>query len=347
MERRKFLGVALSTVGIPIVAEGSSLYGTPMSVTGPAEVDDVLSLSLSRAAVSPEAWGDIGVLKNLWQNVLFDQNEARAFSENPSVYLAAKGLPPSLLSGSDPETLMLKAVTDHTIKELILKRDYGGFLSQLRSLGILQSSGKSGLKARLKEVMAKDAAGLRNAFDKLNKLSPEEIKRMTAGDEFALLYSIISRNGVDGHISESTTEVAAICCAVAIFAVVIVEAAISIYLAVTVFSALAIDAQVVVYTSVFVDGATSASKLNFPVGKFTAGLAPQYLRDVQRAARVSQLLGSDQFAFEGYRKLICDEIDSVMEVSEELGMLNLQPAVRVSFSDATKRLAIRVAFGEA
>lgn len=368
MKRRNFLGIALGSLGIPKLATGTSLYGTPVSVVRRqlTSLNEPLRLSLTEANIPVGLWSDLSSLGTLWERVLTDPEEKTQFQRDPGGYLESRGVPRGILTAQDQEVKMLIAICNEDVLRSSIRGDYKEFLTKLSALGVVKSGPPSVLKARAIEALRNDST----------KFS-EHIKQLAASTNNRQFNSLLSTNEIKyiySQIAPSVDQVAVAAVPVAIAAIVVVY--VSVATTVTVAILAGVYVSVAVSTAITASGGhASSTKHEWPmfagppsgiitsqtaqservtqadkefveralIGKRMLALDPARLADAQKTARIAKMLKQDAFVLEANRQLIRDEIDAFISAAEELDLIKIPVATRTHVLDAMKQLSIRTA----
>lgn len=375
MKRRTFLGISLSTFGTPLLATGTSLYGTPGSITQGVRVlneGDVhlLSLPLSEIGIPDTALSELGAYAGIWQNILSDHGQRQLFKSDPDAYLEASGIPPSVLTSGDQEIKMLVASANDETLRLVVAGDYNGFFSHLQTLGLVGGA-PSTLKTRISELIRPKAAELKDKIAAMQRSGNlPKIDDLLESNELEFLYS---------QLIPDLTQVATAAIPVAAAAVIVltVVAYVSVGVAVTVGALAGVYVSVAVSMAVTASGGGSghgmlekepdlqfAGPVTGPlpkfgqtskreraargelaqralIGKRMLMLDPQSVENARTTARVATLLGNKTYAVEAGRKLIRDELDAIIEVLEELDVITIPAATRDQVLNSMHSLALK------
>jgi hypothetical protein len=364
MKRRAILG----TIGIAVVPQtaGATLYGTPVSVTGPAQAAaDVLRLPLSGADIPPSTMDDINRYRRLWSTVFTDAATRADFRRDPGIYLRRQGLPATVLTTDDHEVRLMQALADDEILATSMSGDYAAFMGRLKELGLVQRGPPSNLKRRVVEAMRQNLPEIQSSARALAEQNDDAyLQDLLQSQELRYLYT---------QLTPSIEQVAVVAVPVAIAAIVVtyISVAVGVTVAITagVYISIAVSMGVVASAGCFntLDQAFQvASAENGPltattsgtshrrevdramatrilIGKRLLALAPEQLREAQVISRTARLLNNDAFVLEANRQLVRDEIGAFVEAAEEVGLISIAQDTRPAVIKAMEQLALRAA----
>jgi hypothetical protein len=364
MKRRAILG----TIGIAVVPKtaGAALYGTPASVTGPAEAAaDVMRLPLSGAQIPPSTLDDINRYQRLWSAVFTDAATRADFRRNPGVYLRRQGLPATVLSIDDHEVRLMQALADDEVLATSMSGDYAAFLARLKELGLVQRSPPSNLKHRVMEAMRQNLPEIQSTARALAEQNDDAYLRdLLESQELRYLYTQLTPSIEQVAVAAVPVAIAAIVVtyiSVAVGVTVAIMAGVYISIAVSMgvvasggcFNTLDLGYQVASAENGPLTAATSrtaqrreidhAMATRILIGKRLLALAPEQLREAQVISRTARLLNNDAFVLEANRQLVRDEIGAFVEAAEEVGLISVPQDTRPAVIKAMEQLALRAA----
>lgn len=368
MKKRDFLGLVLGSLGVPQLATGTSLYGTPVSlVRRPLNaLNAPLRLSLAESNIPSELWNSLSSLGSLWERILTDPDEKHLFQRDPAGYLESRGVPRSILNARDQEVTMLLAVCDENVLRSSIRGDYKEFLGQLAALGVVKTGPPSALKARAIEVLRHDTT----KFTENTKLfsggmDSSRFKALLGTNEIQYIYSQIAPSVDQVAIAAVPVAIAAIIVAyVSIVTTVTVAILAGVYISVAVASAIVASAgcaldnegQWPLFAGPPAGPITASTRQNareaqadrefverMLLTKRMMAMDPLALAEAQKTARIARLLKQDKFVMEANRQLIRDEIDAFIGAAEEMRLIAIPEATRTHVLDAMKNLSIRSA----
>lgn len=252
MKRRSFLGISISAMGVPVVSSGTSLYGTPVSVTGPVKLltddDDTLRFTFSTTYIPESMLSKLSILSNLWRRVLGNQEDKQRFSKDPAHFLTSNGVPLSLLNSRDHEVRMLIALCDDSVLASSIRGDYREFLGKLDALGVLRTNDSSQLRRSVTQMLKADLEGFRTKLAAINR-SPDgnSARGLIDSDEIRYLYTQLAP-AIDqvATAAVAVNVVAVILAAVAAYVTVVTTVTVGILagVAISVAAAMAVTASV-------------------------------------------------------------------------------------------------------
>ena len=359
MKRRKILG-AMGVIGISGASSAAtSLYGTPVSVTGPiVRNTEPLRLMLDSVGIPQDAQPALLRFGQVWESVLGIPEEKQKFVRDPSGYLESHGMPKSMLEARDQEAQLMLALADDAIISTAVSGDYLSFLNRLGELGITSQTAKSGLKKQVLQVLRENlpqvTRQLRNIESKVRRrdFSPTE----------NLIY-------VYGQLAPSIEQVAVAAVPVAIAA--IVAAYVSVVTSVTVAILAGVFVSVAVSTAITASGGNPCGMISndtkfagvagMPrtsrsarlrkmqqaivqrelIGKRMLLLSPERLAQAQKSARLARLMNKDEFVLEANRQLVKDEVSIFIEAAEEVGLIKVPSVTRNEVIAKIQQLALQ------
>jgi hypothetical protein len=307
MKRRDIIkGAGGLLAGIPVVAESQTRrFGVPGSIseTNPTR-QARLHLALAKGEMPIRFWETIERIDGLWRTVATDTAARDEFRRNPGGVIASHGIDPSLMSGSDRESRVLRALLEPSVTDALRRRDYSAFINQLQALGIRAGSAPSGLVRRLIETFRGDAEKYRSllaagAAQYDETASAESAVRLAAtlpGTEPLLVY----------------------------FATHVV---------------VVVDAVVAVVAFVVVAGV----ELPEAMLQTTRSFAPEHFEQIADANRVARLVGAPEVQSEIIRNAVRSEVEAVVLAAEAAGIAEFRGLTRQQIIDAVTRRILRVA----
>jgi len=360
MRRRKILG-AMGVMSIPGMGKASSLYGTPVSVSGaPPASYEPLRLMLSTIDVPSQSIPLMTRFGAVWERVLGNEFDKQRFQRDPSGFLEENGVPKTMLDARDQEVVLLKAMTDDEIISSALSGDYVDFLNRLKAMGLTSQTGKSGLKRQLLEVLRNNLSEIKG---KLGRLQGDAKIAAPYAESRELTY-------LYGQLAPSIEQVAMAAVPVAIAAIAVVYVSVAAAVTVGIMAGVYISVAVSTAVTVGSDGCSDsthdslfAGPASMPstsrsvrqrriqqaiaqrelVGKRMLALSPERLNEAQQAARLARLLNQNQFVLETNRQLIKDEVTIFVEAAEEVGLLQISRANRAEVVSTIQNIALRAA----
>lgn len=145
MSRRKILGLFGSLVlsSVSSTTNAKSLYGSPVSLTGPIDsCDKLLELPLN----APEFSQMLSAYEEIWKRVVSGRFK---FNQVANLF-ESKGLKAEILETNTREMRIVRAMTDEEIIESAISGNYPEFFSRLKNLGVYTNSAESKMEKRLK-----------------------------------------------------------------------------------------------------------------------------------------------------------------------------------------------------
>lgn len=112
MKRRDIMkGAGTLLAGIPLVTESQTRrFGVPGSISEANPTRQArLHLALAKGEIPIQFWQTIERVDALWRTVTTDAAARGEFRRDPGGVIAAHGIDPSLMSGSDRESRVLRA----------------------------------------------------------------------------------------------------------------------------------------------------------------------------------------------------------------------------------------------
>ncbi|GAB4483207.1 MAG: hypothetical protein OHK0044_32400 [Burkholderiaceae bacterium] len=306
MKRRDIIKSAGTLLaGIPVVTESQTRrFGVPGSISGASPTRQAqLHLRLAKADIPIQFWKTIERIDALWRSVTTDAAAQDEFRRNPSGVIAAHGIDPSLMSGSDRESRVLRALLKPSVTDALRRRDYSAFINELQAIGIRADIAPSGLVRRLVEAFRNDLEKYRSllaagAVHEDGAASAESAVRLAAtlpGAEPLLVW----------------------------FATHVV---------------VAVDAVVAVVVFVVVAGVERPEALL----QTTRSLAPEDFEQIVDANRVARLVGAAEVQSVLIRNAVRSEVEAVVLAAEAAGIAQFQGRTRQQVVDAVTRRILRV-----
>lgn len=332
MKRRKFL-VGVAGAGASVAAGsvatagilGSQYLGKPAYLRAIDEQsENVLRLSLSRAAVPVDFWDDLVRYHRVWRALASDPASAAAFNADPGAWLDKNGLPSSVLEQQDIEFRLLRAVYSHPNKASIAQ-DYRSFIEYLGSQGIIDESAPQKMSRRLRSLIGqnRDQIGL--------ILSRSNIPRDLNLDSNEPLLEIDKMVAEIDNLSAATksTLMGVVVVPVAIAAIVVTY--VSIATNVTVFIMLGFSVSIAVAVAVAVDGSDDTLQLaelknpalKDPLMRKLIALDDESKQVLVNTMRSAYAVDRPDFALLAMKEFIATEIREVLEACDEAGLVQL------------------------
>lgn len=306
MKRRDIIkGAGTLLAGIPLVTESQTRrFGVPGSISGASPTRQAqLHLALAKGEIPMQFWETIERIDALWRTVTTDAAAQDEFRRNPSGVIAAHEIDPSLMSGSDRESRVLRALLEPSVTDALRRRDYSAFINQLQAIGIRADTASSGLVRRLIETFRNDVEKYRSllaagAVHDDGTTSAESAVRLAAtlpGAEPLLVW----------------------------FATHVV---------------VAVDAVVAVVVFVVVAGVEPPEALL----QTTRSLAPEHFEQIADANRVARLVGAPEVQSQLIRNAVRSEVEAVVLAAEAAGVAEFRGRTREQVVDAVTRRILRV-----
>jgi hypothetical protein len=226
------------------------------------------------------------------------------FRRNPGGVIASHGIYSSLMSGSDRESRVLRALLEPSVRDALHRRDYSAFVNQLQAIGIRANSAPSGLVRRLTETFRSDAEKYRSllaagAARSGETASAESAVRLAAtlpGDQQVLVWF--------------STHVVVVVDAIAIVVVIVIVAGYEPFEAML---------------------------------QTTRSFAPEHFEQIADANRVARLAGAPEVQSELIRNAVRSEVEAVVLAAEAAGIAEFHGLTRQQVVDAVTRRILRVA----
>lgn len=355
MKRRSILG-SLGLAGIPGLGHGAtSLYGTPVSVSGP------LQQMLETIRLPVETLPLLMRFGQVWEKVLGNEADKQRFQDNAAGFLEQQGMPRSVLDARDPEMLLLKALTDVDILQSAMSGNYLDFLRRLKAIGFSSQMGKSGLKKQVLAVLQANLSEIKSKMPRISINADPVTSAYAESRELAYLY---------GQLAPSIDQVAVAAIPVAIAAIVVIYVSVAAMVTVGILAGVYISIAVMLAVMVGPNNcadetydALFAGPAEMPehghterqrraqhaiaqrelLGKRMLVLGPERLKEAQQAVRLARLLNHGKFVLEANRQLLRDEVSVFLEASEEVGLLQIPKETRAEVVIAIQNIALRAA----
>lgn len=359
MKRRKILG-AFGMLGIPGVS--TSIYGTPISVSGPiVRSTEPLRLLLSDVDVPKSMMPLIISFGTVWERVLGNEKDKKKFQYDPSGFLQENGIPKSVLDVRDQEVVLLKAFTDPEVMESALSGDYRDFLRRLSQLGVTSQAAKSDLKKQVLAILKQNTNEIRAKLPTISADGSRVLSPYTESRELTYLYS---------QLAPSIEQIAVAAVPVAIAAIAVVYISIAAVVTIGILAGIAVSVAIAIAITV---GAECFNDKRQPLfagpitvtpskgrserqrmmehaivqrellGKRMLVLSPERLAEAQQSARLARLLNQGAFVLEANRQLLKDEVIAFVEAAEEVGLLQIPANSRDQVIATIQTLALRTA----
>lgn len=307
MKRRDIIeGAGSLLAGIPVVAESQTRrFGVPGSVHGADPTRQArLHLSLAKGDIPVRFWGTIERIDALWRSVTADVAVREEFRRNPAGVLAAHGIDPSLISGSDRESRVLRALVDTSVTDALRRRDYAAFINRLQAFGIRADAAPSELVRRLTETFRADAEKYRSLV-----AAGASVEGSTVAAEAAARLAATEPPGGD-ELVWVTIHVVAVVDAIAVMVVIIVVAGVE----------------------------PPEAML-----RATRSFAPDYFEQLADANRVARLVGAPEVQSQIIRNAVRSEVEAVVLAAKAAGIAEFRGLTRAQVIDAATRRILRVA----
>ena len=351
----------MGVMGIPGIGQASSLYGTPVSVSGPlARTSEPLRLMLGTIDVPAQAIPLLTRFGAIWEGVLGSESEKQRFQRDPSGFLEEYGIPKTVLEARDQEVVLLKAMTDQDVMRSALSGDYQEFLQRLKALGVTSRTTKSGLKQQIILILRTNLDDIKGKVARVEGKGNRLGVSYTQSQDLTYLY---------GQLESSIEQIAMAAVPVAIAAIAViyvsVAAAVTVGITAGVYISVAVSTAVTVGSNCYdsTRDALFAGPASMPqtsrserqrriqqaivqrelLGKRMLLLSPERLQEAQQAARLARLLNQDQFVLEANRQLVKDEVSVFVEAAEEVGLLQISAATRKDVVFTIQNIALRAA----
>lgn len=359
MKRRKILG-AVGMLGIPGVS--TSIYGTPISVSGPiARSTEPLRLLLSNVDVPKSVMPLITSFGTVWERVLGNDEDKKKFQYDPAGFLEENGIPKSVLDVRDQEVVLLKAFTDPEVIESALSGDYRDFLKRLSQLGVTNHAAKSGLKKQVVDILKKNVHEIKAKMPNLYQDGSRVPQPYAESRELTYLYS---------QLAPSIEQIAVVAVPVAIAAIAVIYISVVAVVTIGILAGISISVAIAVAITVgaecfddkrqplFAGPVTATQQKGRSerqrimehaivqrelLGKRMLVLSPERLAEAQQTARLARLLNQGTFVLEANRQLLKDEVIAFVEAAEEVGLLQIPGNSRDQVIETIQTLALRTA----
>lgn len=362
MKRRSILGSlgSMGLIGVAGAANSTSLYGTPVSVSGPISKtsNEPLKLLLGELNLPSKTIPLMAQYGQIWDKVLGNEIEKKKFHHDPAGYLRENGIPPSILESRDQEVLLLKALSDDNVISAAISGEYKEFLESLVRLGVTSQTSKSGLKKKVAEILMDKKEEISSKF---SSKSIENLRSESA-NEIVYLYSQLAPSIDQVAVAAVPVAIAAIAVVyVSVGAVVTVGVLGGVYVSIAVATAITVGTECVLDTQTDLYAGPASS--NRPqlgrterqrrmqhaiaqrelIGKRMMILSPERLQEAQQTARLARLMSNNEFALQANRQLVKDEVEIFIEAAEEVGLLKIPIQSRGDVLSSLQRIALRAA----
>lgn len=357
MKRRNFLKDGALLLGAPAAVGSTRLYGTPASVQ-PRDIAEVekFKLPLSRSGIPVELWDSLAKVSKLWESVLTDETESRAFHSDPAAYFTSIGLDASDRTLVDESVLLLRSMASPAVQESLAKSDYVTVYNELLRIGAIGQINPSRMQSRIEMVLRENLDELRATVDALRPtLTPEQENLLMAamdesgvvvtGDDLASIGHVLARpfGGKDAQ----PMCLAAVACVVA----AIVAAYVSVVVAVTVALLAGVTVSVGVSLAVAASGppptpdppvpeslmvppppppptstgasSSEPSTIRSPFKGSYIKLDPVMARNTERLVRLSAITHNSGLQLHAARQAIKAEVDAVLTAMKNVGLISI------------------------
>lgn len=335
------------------------LYGTPASIQ-PRDISEVekFKLPLSRSGIPVELWDSLAKVSKLWESVLTDEVESRAFHSDPAGYFTSMGLDASDRTLVDDSVLLLRSLASPVVQESLASSDYTTVYNELLRIGAVGQVNPSRMQSHIETVLRANLDELKATVDALRPtLTPEQESLLMAavdesgvvvtGDDLASIGHVLARP-IGGRDAQPMC-LAAVACVVA----AIVAAYVSVVVAVTVALLAGVTVSVGVRLAVAASGppptpaptpesiktppppppasadASSSKRAAIPSpfkGSYIK-LDPVMARNTERLVRLSALAGSSGLQLHAARQAIKAEVDAVLTAMKNVGLISISDEV--------------------
>lgn len=353
MKRRNFLKDGALLLGAPVAVGSTRLYGTPASIQ-PRDIAEIekFKLPLSRSGIPVELWDSLAKVSKLWESVLTDETESRAFHSDPAAYFSSIGLDASDRTLVDESVLLLRSMASPAVQESLAKSDYVTVYNELLRIGAMGQINPSRMQSRIEMVLRDNLDELKATVDALRPtLTPEQESLLMAamdesgvvvtGDDLASIGHVLARpfGGKDAQ----PMCLAAVACVVA----AIVAAYVSVVVAVTVALLAGVTVSVGVSLAVAASGppptpaptpeslrvppppppastdasSSDRSAIKSPFKGSYIKLDPVMARNTERLVRLSAITHNSGLQLHAARQAIKAEVDAVLTAMKNVGLI--------------------------
>lgn len=305
MKRRDIVkGAGTLLAGIPVVsASQNRRFGVPGSVSDADSARRArLHLSLAKGDIPIAFWQAIEKVDALWRTVTTDNTARDAFRRDPGTVMAAHGIDPSLMSGSDRESRVLRALVEPSVTDALRRRDYSAFINRLQALGIRADTAPSGLVHRLIETFRSDKEKYR---------------------------ALLAAGAAEDHgvgSAESAVRLAAT-----------LPGPMPLLVWFAIHAVVMVDAVALVVVIIVVAGPEPPDALL----QTTRSLAPEHFEQIADANRVARLLGAPEVQSQLVRNAVRAEVEAVVIAAEAAGIAEFRGLSRQQVVDAVTRRILR------
>jgi hypothetical protein len=351
MERRKFLGASLVGLSVPALSTaGGRLYGAPASVTGPVAADrDLLVLSLSRMnlGLGSSTISMMASFGQVWSDIFSDRESRDGFSTDPVKFMTDRGIPAEVAIKSKNDVDVLIACCDPNIVEAATAGDSKKFLELLRDKGIGKRFG-SEISGKVRELISRDKQTFQKSMEKMTEAFKARTASGLENDIFLSLMAddVLLTEELVTEYNELLAVVGAVV-AVALLATVVLYVSVALIATVEVLAAIQAVAVVHVGAAISTNGDeelpnggpdNAVKSIGFHAARMQA-YSDSY-EAFKNVSKVALITGVPDASVEMVKEFISDEIDSIIDVANELGLMDLSPELKPIIVRHTKRSAL-------
>lgn len=333
MKRRLFIGSSVSgmiAAGAVAASPGKAMrmHGRPDSVSGPSDAGHdelVLSIDRMKLGLPTASVGLLASYAHVWSNVLADEQHRAAFFNDPEGFLVHKGIPQEIAQHAQSDIQLLKACCSPRILAAAQSGDARTLLAELRSLGVGQLN-RDGIMSVVRTRILENQEAYRTMFlglaDKLKNQNGHGL------DDEQLLATLIGSEDVSALLGSKLVGVVGAAVAVVILATVLLYVSVGIAVSVELLAAVQISLLFDVAISVSSSG--QAEMIAAEHGAVMSRLRSygSVYDEFKRAGRIAAIAGQPDATLEMVKEFVATEIESVLQVAEELELLTIAPDVR-------------------
>lgn len=333
MKRRLFIGSSVSgMIAAGAVAAGpgkaTRMYGRPDSVSGPSDAGHdelVLSIDRMKLGLPTASVSLLASYAHVWSNVLADDQHRGAFFNDPEGFLEHKGIPREIAQNAQSDIQLLKACCSPKILAAAKAGDARAMLTELRSLGVGQLN-RDGIIHAVRSRIMENQEAYRTMFIGIS----EKLKgQHGAGlDDEQLLAALIESEDMSALLGSRIYAVAAAAIAVVILATVLLYVSVGIAVSVEILAAIQISVLFDVAISVSSSG--QQEKVAAEHGAVMSRLRSYgtVYDEFKRAGKIAAITGQPDATLEMVKEFVAAEIESVLQVAEELELVKIEPDMR-------------------
>lgn len=333
MKRRLFIGSSVSgmiAAGAAAAgpAKSTRMYGRPDSVSGPSDAGHdelVLSIDRMKLGLPTASVSLLASYAHVWSNVLADAQHRDAFFGDPEGFLEQKGIPREMAQNAQSDIQMLKACCSPKILAAAKAGDARALLTELRSFGVGQLN-RDGIINAVRIRILENQDAYRTMFVGLtDKLKGQHAAGL---DDDQILAALIDAEGMSELLGSKIYVVAAAAVAVVILATVLLY--VSVGIAVTVEILAAIQISVLFDVAISVSSSGQPEKMAAEHGAVMSRLRSYgtVYDEFKRAGKIAAITGQPDATLEMVKEFVAAEIESVLQVAEELELLKIDPEMR-------------------